>query len=337
VIGYYVHHVGHGHVRNALCVAAALDGEVTGLSSVPRPAGWSGQWIELERDDSGHQAQDPTAHGRLHWAPVHDGGLATRMARIAEWINSTRPAALVVDVSVEVAVLGRVMGIPIVAVALPGDRSDPAHRLGYSLADTVLAAWPAGVGDLDRHLQPWADRTCHVGGLTPFATRSPTAPPAEGRRRVLVLQGNGGTAVGPAEVAAAAAATPNWDWRRIGPGAWSDDPWPALCAADVVVTHAGLGALADVAAAARPAVVIPEDRPHDEQRATARALADAGLAVTSEHWPEVNQWGDLLARALVVGGSGWRRWRTDGAAERAARLIDAMADDQHCRRSVSCA
>jgi Glycosyltransferase family 28 C-terminal domain len=337
VIGYYVHHVGQGHVRNALCVAGALDREVTGLSSLPRPAGWQGQWIELEPDDSGRPVQDPTAHGRLHWAPVHDGGLAARMARIAQWIDAARPAALVVDVSVEVAVLARVMGIPIVVVALPGDRSDPAHQLGYSLADAVLAAWPAGVGDLDRDLHPWADRTCHVGGLTRFAGRSPAPPPQGARRRVLVLQGSGGTSIGPAEVAAAAAATPAWDWRRIGPGAWSDDPWPALCAADVVVTHAGLGALADVAAAGRPAVVVPEDRPHDEQRTTARALADAGLAVTSGHWPEEHQWAELLARALDLGGSAWHRWGTDGAAERAARLVDAVAGDQHCRRSSTCA
>jgi hypothetical protein len=98
-----------------------------------------------------------------------------------------------------------------------------------------------------------------------------------------------------------------------------------------------LGALADVAAAGRPAVVIPQDRPHDEQRATARALADAGVAVSSGHWPDDHEWPDLFARALSVGGSGWTRWRTDSAAENAARVIDGVAGDQHCRRSAPCA
>jgi hypothetical protein len=337
MIGYYVHHVGHGHLRNATCIAAALDRQVTGLSSLPRPAGWAGPWIELERDDDGRPGRDPGAHGRLHWAPVHDVGLAARMARIAEWINAARPAALVVDVSVEVAVLGRVMGIPIVVTALPGDRSDAAHDLGYSLADAIVAAWPSGLADMDRDLRRWADRIHHVGGLSPFAGRSRTAPPDGRRRRVLVLQGSGGTSVRQADVVAAAAATPDWDWQRLGPGAWSDDPWPELCAADVVVTHAGLGALADVAAAGRPTVIIPEDRPHDEQHATADALATAGLAVVSEGWPGDRRWPDLLARALDVGGSGWRRWATPGAAERAGRVIEAVARDQHSRRSPSCA
>jgi UDP-N-acetylglucosamine--N-acetylmuramyl-(pentapeptide) pyrophosphoryl-undecaprenol N-acetylglucosamine transferase len=335
VIGYYVHHVGRGHLRNATCIAAALDDEVTGLSSLPRPAGWQGPWIELERDDGGHPVRDPTADGRLHWAPRQDRGLAARMARIAEWIDTAHPAALVVDVSVEVAVFARLMGVPVVVRALPGDRSDPAHQLGYSLSDAILADWP-DVGDLASDLHRWADRTRHVGGLSRFAGRSTVARPND-RRRVLVLQGSGGTSVTPADVAAAEAATPDWDWHRLGPGAWSEDPWPELCAADVVVAHAGLGSLADVAAAGRPAVVVPEDRPHDEQRATARALAEAGLAVTSERWPEDHQWPDLLARALALGGSGWRRWCTDGAAQRAARVVEAVAGDSLHRRSVSCA
>ena len=196
MIGYYVHHVGRGHLRNATCMAAALDREVTGLSSLPRPAGWQGPWIELERDDSGAPVRDPSAHGRLHWAPVHDAGLAARMARIAEWINAARPAALVVDVSVEVAVFGRLMGVPIVVRALPGDRSDPAHQLGYSLADAVLANWPAGLGDMARDLHPWADRTHHVGGLSRFAGRS-TARRPTGRPPCPRAPGQGGTSVGP--------------------------------------------------------------------------------------------------------------------------------------------
>ena len=255
------------------------------------------------------------------------------MARIAAWIAAARPAALVVDVSVEVAVLGRLMGIPILVVALPGDRTDPAHQLGLL----------AGRGDprpLARRPGRHGPRPAPVGRPDPprrraLAVRRPHRRSRRlhgPRRRVLVLQGTGGTSIGPADLAAAAAATPDWDWHRLGPGAWAEDPWPELCAADVVVTHAGLGALADVAAAGRPAVVIPEDRPHDEQRATARALADAGLAVTVR---------PLAGRARVAGPARagtrrrrirWRRWGTDGAAARAARVIEAVAADQRCRR-----
>jgi UDP-N-acetylglucosamine--N-acetylmuramyl-(pentapeptide) pyrophosphoryl-undecaprenol N-acetylglucosamine transferase len=337
MIGYYIHHVGRGHLRNAFCIAAALDLEVTGLSSLPRPDGWTGEWIELDRDDRDVAVRDPSAHGRLHWAPLRDPGLAARMGRIAAWIETTRPAALISDVSVEVALFARLMGIPTVVMALPGDRRDPAHRLGYAQADAVLAAWPAGLADMDRDLSAWGARTHHVGGLSRFAGRAAVARSRPRGRRVLVLQGSGGTSVGAADVAAAATATPDWEWRRLGPGAWVDDPWPALCWADVVVTHAGLGAVADVAAAARPAIVIAEDRPHDEQRATARALAAAGLAVTAASWPRDERWRPLLDSALDIGGSGWESWRTEGAAQRAADIVEATAGAHRGPRTASCA
>jgi UDP-N-acetylglucosamine--N-acetylmuramyl-(pentapeptide) pyrophosphoryl-undecaprenol N-acetylglucosamine transferase len=337
MIGYYVHHVGHGHLRNALCIASAVEHEITGLSSLPRPREWPGEWIELERDDRAETVRNPEAHGRFHWAPLHDAGLSSRMARLAGWIDAARPTALVVDVSVEVAAFGRLMGIPAVVMALPGNRADPAHRLGYSVADAVIAAWPPGLQDMDRDLHDWADRTHHIGGLSRFADRAPPASPGRGRRRVLVLQGSGGTGVTATDLAGAAAATPDWEWRRIGPGAWCDDPWPALCSADVVVTHAGLGALADVAAAGRAAVVIPENRPHAEQHASVRALAAAGLAVTANRWPAAEQWPELLARAVDHGGRDWQRWHTHGAARRAARVIETVARPHLDARTAACA
>ena len=69
MIGWYVHHHGHGHLHRAQTVAARLaerGEEVTVLSSLPRPAGWSGAWVRLARDDAG-RVVDPTAAGQLHW------------------------------------------------------------------------------------------------------------------------------------------------------------------------------------------------------------------------------------------------------------------------------
>ena len=50
VIGYYVHHQGHGHLSRLQAVAAHLDTRVVGLSSLPEPAGWPGEWVRLARD-----------------------------------------------------------------------------------------------------------------------------------------------------------------------------------------------------------------------------------------------------------------------------------------------
>ena len=105
---------------------------------------------------------------------------------------------------------------------------------------------------------------------------------------------------------------------------WVDDPWPFLCSARVTVIGAGQGSVVDAAAAGRPAVVIPEDRPFAEQRATGNTLARSELALVTSSWPSTERWRSILDTA---GSSSpeWSRWHTAGAAARAARAIEAVA------------
>lgn len=148
VIGYYIHHHGHGHRMRASSISAQLQSPVTTLSSAPPPpAGRFADSIALARDDRGSDPVNPTADGALHWAPTHDTGLRTRMARIVSWIDATRPDLVVVDVSVEVAALVRLLGVPVVLIAMPGERTDAPHHLGYQLADHIIAAWPQNLYD----------------------------------------------------------------------------------------------------------------------------------------------------------------------------------------------
>lgn len=123
MIGYYVHHQGRGHLARALCIAEHLPEPITGLSSLPAPAGWPGDWVQLDVDFATRQRPyDPTAEGALHWAPLRHNGLRRRMAQIADWIHRANPDAIVSDVSVEVASYARLMGVPVISVAMPGTR-----------------------------------------------------------------------------------------------------------------------------------------------------------------------------------------------------------------------
>jgi hypothetical protein len=333
VIGYYVHHQGLGHLTRLQAIAEHLRAPVTGISSLPAPEGWASDWLQLARDDgmpAGEVAgADPTAGGVLHWVPRHDLGLAGRAAALTEWVARTRPSLVVVDVSVEVTALLRLSGVPVVVVAMPGERTDRAHSLAYDLADGLLAPWPeaAHAGDWhpDRRARLWA-----VGGISRFDGRvPPSRPPSVGpaTRRVLVLWGGGGRSTSAAEVAAARAATPGWEWVERGPGSPSPDLWADLASADVVVTHGGQNAVAEVAAARRPAVVVAQPRPFDEQVATAAAVDRLGVAVGVPTWPPASAWPGLLERALGRGGEGWRRWSTGHGAASAAARLDELADE----------
>jgi len=310
VIGYYVHHQGKGHLHRARSVLAQVDSASVILSSLPGP------WVVLDRDDGGHSS-DPTAGGRLHWAPRHHTGLRRRMAGIARWIEEAAPSLLVVDVSVEVAVLARSMGVPVLVAAMRGDRSDAPHELAYDLADALFAPWPAAFPEPDWR---WEPKTHYVGAFSRFDGRVPVPRAAGSTKRAAVLLGAGGAEV------VTSPAPPGWEWDWIGgPGGWVADPWPALSSADVVITHAGQNAVAEVAAARRPAVVVPQERPFGEQEATAAALERAGLAVVCRRWPRVADWPAYLERAQALGGERWAEWSPGDGARRAAAVIEELA------------
>lgn len=326
MIGYYVHHQGRGHLQRASSIGRHLGDSVTLLSSLP-PPDTAVNWVSLPLDNMS-APRDPTAHGTLHWVPRHDLGLRRRMAIIADWIDAADPDLMVVDVSVEVALLCRLMGVPTVVMAMPGDRSDRAHRSAYDSAHAILAPWSAEFG-ASQWSDRWTDKTFYAGAISRYAQRQPTAPqPHSGPTRVLVLWGAGGPGRPVAAVAAAANATPGYQWRIAGVGADADIAvWDLLTWADVVVTHGGQGAVAEVAAARRPAVVIAEDRPHGEQLATVGTLSRTGLAVGLPSFPAADEWPELLAAALVIGGQQWDRWAPADAAVRAADFLRSTALD----------
>lgn len=327
MIGYYAHHQGVGHLTRLQSIARALDEPVWGLSSTPTPAGWRSGWTQLARDDDPDPEElarhgDPTALGVLHWVPRGHVGLAQRTAQIASWVVEQGPRAVVVDVSVEVALLVRLCGVPTVVLAMPGERFDRAHQLAYDTADALLAPWPQGTHDTGWPKE-WTAKAWFVGGISRFdhlTPRLPATAPDNGGT-VLVLWGAGGRTTTAAELEAARAATPSWTWVERSPGA-SDTPlWDQLMQADVVVTHAGQNAVAEVAAARRPAVVIAQPRPFDEQVATARQVESCQIAVGREAWPSADAWPGLLRLALERGDAGWARWSTGhGAADAAAHL-----------------
>ncbi|PWD52341.1 hypothetical protein C8046_03795 [Serinibacter arcticus] len=322
-IGWYVHHHGSGHLVRFLAVRPHLSDDVVVLSSLPEPAALPPRtrWVVLDRDDDvvtgpdgvardPHEA-DPRAGGHLHWAPLHHPGHTRRLATIAEVVAAERPGAFVVDVSAEVGVLVRLLGVPLVAMTQPGVREDAPHRLARGLAHAVVAPWPAG------RIAGAPPELHEVGGVSRFGGRPRSAAPEPGR--VLLLGG------GPEAPLRAPGTTGDWHWHRLGDEGWVEDPWHDLCRAEVIVSAAGQNAVADLAAAGARAVVIAQDRPFDEQRATADALREGGLAVVVDAWPDDDAWPALLEAARRLDPP-WERWQVAGAAERAAAVISSTTE-----------
>ena len=352
MIGYYVHHHGLGHRNRATQIARELTGGVVGFSSLERPVHWPGEWVQLPPDTDEHPV-DPSAHGVLHWAPLHHPGYRERMGLLAQRLR-TDLDLMVTDTSAEVTLLSRLMGVPTVVMAMRGDRTDRTHRAAYDAATALVAPWSRETAE-PYWPEQWTRKTTFTGAISRFD--APAQPPGEhirgaqdAQRRgpdrtassaagdttgtgtaarqssVLVVWGRGGTVVGEREIAAARAATPGWTWTVRTPDEPSPDLWRELHEATVVVTHGGNNAVAELSAVGARAVVVAQPRPHDEQLATAAALDRAGICVGLSSWPPAHEWPGLLERAGTLGGPRWALWRHGDGAQRAARTLESLLD-----------
>ncbi len=312
-IGYYVHHQGAGHWQRANLIAPRLERPVTmigtlaeidtGAASVPlldlpddRIAGFEGEDGEAAR---------PAC---FHYVPVGIDRIRARMGGLADWMARSDPALLVVDVSVEVALLARLMSVPTLVVRLAGNRTDTPHLEAFRSAERLISFFPPS---LEAPETPaWVrQKTLYAGFLT-------EAVPGMARDdgSIAVIYGRGGSGGSAADLAAAAAAVPDRRWDVVGPvnahatelppnlhlHGWIADPGPYLDRAALVIGGCGDGVVAAVAARAKRFVCLPEPRAFDEQFAKADALAKLGAALVLHAWPAPAEWPDTVRAGLAL-------------------------------------
>jgi len=343
MIGYYVHHHGAGHLARALAITSpepgaftllgtGLAGRTHPVSAIDLPDDRPAGTTVFDGEDG--MADRPEA---LHYAPLNHEGVRRRMAQLTAWIQAARPALMVIDVSVEIAMLARLAATPTVVVRLTGDRTDPAHLDAFRGAAAILSPFHP---DLEDAATPdW------VRNKTRYAPRliAPLARATVDETVVAVVFGAGGGQADGEALTAAARSTPELSWRVLGPMSpaanppanlsvlgWVEDVDAELAGAGVVVGSAGNGVVGAVLSADRPFVCLPQPRPFQEQLSTARGLAAQGAAVHLDGWPAAEAWPDLLAAARRLAGvsrrrlldgadaADIRRWLLEGAGRPAA-------------------
>lgn len=336
MIGFYVHHHGAGHGIRATRIAAELEDAVIGMGTGSAPRGWPGEWVELPPDDDDPcwQDLDPDAHGLLHHAPTTDD-VRRRAAAMSRALAAHEPSLLVVDVSVEATLLARLHGVPVAVVAQPGVRDDVPHSIAHAVARASIAPWPAWVGDA-----AWQPG-CNVSA-TPVGAIGPPVEVPTGTLRdpdlVALLVGRGGHSLDVDAVRDLARSRPGLRFELLGDvlegvdepnvamTGWVDDVGARLAAAAAVVTHGGQTSVATVAATRTPAVVVPQQRPFEEQECLARLLGERGLATVVDR----DAGTEALAGAIDVvrgaDGGAWELWDDGLGAVRAAGLVAAIAE-----------
>jgi UDP-N-acetylglucosamine--N-acetylmuramyl-(pentapeptide) pyrophosphoryl-undecaprenol N-acetylglucosamine transferase len=323
-----------GALARARAIVPRLRGEVTLFHRGPAPDLDEADLVALPLSPAGEYAlSDAEAD------PVIGPETALLLAR---WAVERQPDLLIVDGPMDLALLGRCTGLPIVPLRRPGAMVGPVVGAVQDLAAAWLAPFPASLESAD--VPPEVRRrTLYAGFVSRFegrglgrrAARRRLGLPEEGRH-VTVLIGGETPPVEAARFEQAAATASAWSFSVVGSctgvqkdgerlrfHGWCEDVYPHLRAADVVIATSSVSAVADVAAAGRPLALVPGRDAASMELAT--GLEQLGAAVVLDDWPGALTWPALLADLLDQPTKPLRSLADGRAAKRAAQWIDAWA------------
>jgi UDP:flavonoid glycosyltransferase YjiC (YdhE family) len=341
-IAFYIHHHGSGHLMRSLAIAAHLENcSVTFLGSdleryrsiipdkirciilPPDTKTENDNWF-MEREVSG-----------LHYAPLNVAGQTARVAMLSAFFAAQAALLLVVDVSVEVAMLATLCGVPTVVVRQHGKRDDLPHTIAYRNAAGLLAPY-------DRNLQPdedeWlSEKTFFTGGFSRYNPQSHKTE--ENCREVAILVGRGGTSINEPFISRLVDQCSDWHFHLIGNidgmnmgfkarnlSVYDhlENPLPVLNQCVVVIGNAGHNTVMELASLNKRMILIPESRPFDEQLVKAQMLEKLNLArVILPESMLITDWSEELNKILLVNPN-WVHTIKETAANDAAAYLRAL-------------
>lgn len=354
-ISYYAHHMGSGHLRHARRILdsglfelqVASTGERNG-NLLPARA----NYVSLPPDVSASSMAQPVTGGYLHYAPTGTH-IVDRFATLNQAWQWFGPDVVMVDVSVEVALFAKLSGYRVALRRMPGTRTDPAHALAYDIADALFAYYPEQLED-PLHLQKYGHKSHYLAVPEPQLNRSGPETTSTlltsgfSQRPTVVVQTSLGASIGQAAIIRAARATPQWTWHVLGSvhddggqlpenlqlHAVVPDPEAWMAKATVVITSAGHNAVVAAAASGRPALIIAEQRPFNEQHCFAQMLHQATGCMVEDSWDSPVDWNATLERTAVSDGSLLSTALFITQAEFASRLelltAQLMGSEQRC-------
>lgn len=317
-IGYYIHHHGDGHRQRAMAIAACAPDYFTLLGSnlAGKCAGFD--YVELDEDSitANHSRQKPYLTA-THYTPLGISSIKRRVQKFTSWIAQVEPALIVIDVSVELALLARLCSTPTVYVRLAGHRLDSAHLEAFTSAEALLCPFHRLLEAQDT--PAWiVKKSQYFSSLTHSYSKQ-----EQTKRLITVVLGAGGHELTIEQVVEMALQLPQWVISVIGPldtGSYSQ-PLPQNLTiygwvenyksyienSNIIIGSIGDGLLANVIAANKPYICLPQRRPFNEQWAKAEILQQLGAATVAQDNSSTNStsrainWKQLVEQTLNKG------------------------------------
>jgi len=334
-LGYYAHHHGSGHCRQIDKLAALLPTEarqqLTVFTSVTSEAYTfaaidEAQVVRLPAED---ERADDVLAGRagqnwqpasLHYSPVGNSDIQQRSHKILDTIYQRRIDLMIIDVSVEVAMLCRAASVPYLYVRLPGIRDDVPHLNAFAGALALLAPYPRTlestktpewisqktlyldfINTQQKNAQTYQD---FIKDLMQLITDKKALSlmlndkDKDTPTIVSVIKGYGGHQAIDATLPELRQLLPYAFIISLGPidedkrhyvdiAVDVSDVTPFIEHSDYLLMACGLNAVAQAYDYATPLVVLPDDRPHQEQEVMAEALIAQGRAFSWQQFKDL--------------------------------------------------
>ena len=302
MIGYYAHGHGSGHCNCANIFSKVFGTSLIVLTDRKHSFDSSCRVVGLENenyDGTEYVTDDFPEPRALHYAPVNLSKLTYRNRTVLDTVLRMDVSLLIIDVSVEMAMLARVSSIPYAYVRLQGDRTDLPHLNAFEGASFLLAYYPREMESIDT--PAWiVNKTIYLGFLSKFLFDCHVSErPMEyrsSRRPILAhIKGFGGGRRNDLSPL-----SDNFDVFAIGPRNKSesscsktidigvvDNIGPYIEHADTVVAACGLNLTSEILSLGKRFLAIPEIRHFKEQYYMAHNLDRLGWAVDTSKFADI--------------------------------------------------
>ncbi|MFC4211233.1 glycosyltransferase [Pedobacter lithocola] len=297
-IAFYIHHHGSGHLMRTLQIVKALKNHQvilmgSGLKALTElPSNIKVAHLPLDiADENENTSVGNIKSMAFHYAPIGIKGIRNRVALMTEVFQKNYPLILVIDVSVEVALLARLAGIPTIIMRQHGNRTDLPHQLAYDSAELLIAPFSNEmyVGEKDNAYK----KTVFTGGFSRFDSVENNVN--INQNTVCILVGNGGTSITEMFIKSIALSCNKFHFKVLGLEQNKSNrlanleflgqvvnPAETIKEANIIIGNTGHNTVMEAASLNKRFVGIPENRPFDEQIEKAKSIQNrAGIKIVS--------------------------------------------------------
>lgn len=331
-LGYYVHHDGSGHMARSLSIISHISTPVVLFSTLKptEPLPRHVTYIYLP-DDAVKDYIQPAESPFLYtpYSPI----ILERYNILLAAIQKYKIEAMFVDVSPEIVLFSKLLGLRVGTTLMHGRRNDKAHSLAYDAADLLLSHNAKQFDTpINYHTQT---PITYTGGISRLSKRSSHLNPSV--QNILVVTSRATSSLKADKIIKTAERFRRLTWNVVGAIDAPHHTPPNITfhgvvdnvisfydKADIVIGSGGNNTIMEIASQRKPFICIPDTKPYAEQSEAAQALVRLNAAIVETEWPSDDRLTRILDTYQLIDFQAFHALVDDTAPAKAAHAIQLL-------------